>query len=100
MVENAQLSKVLKDAMKAGKSIFGAKESLAAMKGSKGLLCTRSVPVAMAAKLKAEAEKQGIPLIQLTQSAAELAKMVGKPYKVSTIALKGITEAEVQQLLR
>ncbi len=100
MVDNAALSKVLKDAMKGGKSTFGAKESIAAMKGSKGVLCTRSLPENMATKLKAEAEKHGIPVVQLTQTSAELAKMVGRPYKVSAIALRGVTEAEVQSLLR
>ena len=100
MVENAALSKLLKEAMKSGKSVFGAKESMAALKGSKGVLCSRSLPEPLAAKLKTEAEKQGIPIILLTQTSAELAKMVGRPYKVSAIALKGVTEAEVQQLMR
>ena len=100
MVENVALSKLLKSAMKAGKSVFGAKESLAAMKGSKGVLFTRSLSEPLAAKLKAEADKQGVQIVHLTITSAELGKMAGKHYKVSAMALKGVTEAEVQQLTR
>jgi len=79
MVDSAQLSKVLKDAMKGGKSAVGAKESMAAVKGSKAVLCTRSIPAKLGARLREEAKKQGVPIVELTQSSAELARMVGKP---------------------
>ena len=100
MVDSAQLSKVLKDAMKAGKSTIGAKESIASMKGSKALLCTRSIPSALGAKLRAEAVKEGAPVIELAQTSTELARMVGRPYRVSAIALRSVSDAEVNQLLR
>lgn len=100
LVENATLSRILKDAMKGGKSAFGAKESMAALKGTKALLFTRSVPPAIGTKLRAEAMKQSVPVVDLAMTSAELAKMVGRPYKVSAMALKGVTEADVKQLSR
>lgn len=100
MVDSAQLSKVLKDAMKGGKSAFGAKESIAAVKGSKGVLLTRSVPPALGAKLREEAKKHSVPVIELTQSSAELARMVGRPYKVSAMALRNVSDTDVKQLVR
>jgi len=100
LVDKPALSKVLKDAMKGGKSAIGAKESLGALKGSKALLFTSSVPAAMGAKLKAEAEKNGVPVVDLSMTSAELGRMVGRPYKVSAIALKSVSEADVKQLLR
>lgn len=100
MVDSALLSKVLKDAMKGGKSAIGAKESLAALKGSKAILVTRSVPVALGAKLREEAKKQGVPVVELPHSSAELARLVGRPYNVSAMALRSVSEADVNQLTK
>ena len=100
MVDNAQLSKVLKDAMKGGKSAVGAKESIAAVKGSKAVLCTRSLPPALGARLRDEAKKHGVPVVELQQSSAELAKMVGRPYRVSAMALRNVSDTDVKQLMR
>ena len=100
MIDNAQLSKVLKDAVKGGKSTMGAKESLAAVKGSKGILVTKSVPAALGAKLREEAKKHNVPVIELTHSSTELARLVGKPYKVSAIALRNVSDADVKQLVK
>jgi large subunit ribosomal protein L30e len=100
MVENAQLSKVLKDAMKGGKSAVGAKESLAAVKGSKAVLCTKSLPAALGARLREEAKRQNVPVIELTQSSAELAKLVGRPYRVSAMAIRNVSDSDVKQLTK
>ncbi len=100
MVDSAQLSKVLKDAMKGGKSAVGAKESIAAVKGSKAVLCTKSIPPALGARLREEAKKHNVPVVELTQSSAELARMVGRPYKVSAMALRNVSDSDVKQLLR
>ncbi len=100
MVDSAHLSKVLKDAMKGGKSAVGAKESIAAVKGSKAVLCTRSIPPALGARLREEAKKHGVPVVELSQSSAELARMVGRPYRVSAVAVRNVSEADVKQLLR
>jgi large subunit ribosomal protein L30e len=100
MVDNSQLAKLLKDAMKGGKSAVGAKESIAAVKGSKAVLCTRSIPPVLGARLRDEAKKQGVPVVELTQSSAELARMVGRPYRVSAIAVRNVSDADVKQLMR
>jgi large subunit ribosomal protein L30e len=100
MVDNAQLAKVLKDAMKSGKSALGAKETIAAVKGSKAVLCTRSLPQELGSKLRAEAKEHGVPVVELSQTSAELAKLVGRPYRVSAIALKGVSDADVKQLTK
>lgn len=100
MVDSAQLSKVLKDAMKGGKSAFGAKESIAAVKGSKAVLCTKSIPPGLGAKLREEAKKHGVPVVELEQSSSELARMVGRPYKVSAMAVRNVSDSDVKQLMR
>ena len=100
VVDSALLSKVLKDAMKSGKTAVGAKESIAAMKGSKAILVTTSIPAGLDAKLKAEAKKDGVPVVQLRNSSAELARMIGKPYRVSAVALRSVSDADVNQLMK
>lgn len=100
MVETSFLAKVLKEAMKGGKSAVGAKESIAGVKGSKAVLCTRSILPALGAKLRDEAKKQGVPVVELPQSSAELGRMVGRPYKVSAMALRNVSESDVKQLMR
>jgi large subunit ribosomal protein L30e len=100
MVDKAQLSKLLKEAMKGGKSSFGAKESLAAVKGSKAVLCTKSIPTGLGTRLREEAKKHNVPVIELTESSVELARMVGRPYKVSAMALRNVSDSDVKQLLR
>ena len=100
MVDNALLSKVLKEAMKGGKIAVGAKESLSAMKGTKALLFTRSVPAGLGAKLRGEAKKHEVPIVELPHSSAELARMIGRPYKVSALGLRSVSEADVNQLMR
>lgn len=100
MVDNAQLSKVLKDAVKGGKSSFGAKDAIAAVKGSKGVLVTKSIPPDLGVKLREEANKHGVPVVELTLSSAELARMVGKPYKVSAMALRNVSDTDVKQLIK
>lgn len=100
MVDSAQLTKVLKDAMKGGKSALGAKETIASVKGSKAVLCTRSIPAALGEKIRAEAQKHNVPVVEVPQTSAELAKMVGRPYKISAMALRNVSEADVKQLMR
>jgi large subunit ribosomal protein L30e len=100
MVDSAHLSKVLKDAMKGGKTAVGAKESIAALKGSKAILLTRSVPEGLGAKLREEAKKHGIPIVELQLSSVELARMIGRPYRVSAVALRSVSEGDVNQLLK
>lgn len=100
MVDSALLSKVVKDAVKGGKSALGVKETLAAVKGSKGILVTKSVPAGLGSKLREEAKKHDVPVIELTQSSAELARLVGKPYRVSAMALRNVSDSDVKQLVK
>lgn len=100
MVDTAQLSKILKDAMKGGKSALGAKESIAAVKGSKAVLCTKSIPASLGARLRDEAKKHGVPVVELPQSSADLARMVGRPYRVSAMALRNVSDSDVKQLMK
>ncbi len=99
-MDKANLSKVLKDGMKTGKYAIGAKESVAGLKGAKALLLTRSVPAAVGDKLRAEAKKHNVNVVDLPITSADLGRMVGRPYKVSAVALRSVSEADLKQLAR
>lgn len=100
MVEPSQLSKILKDAMKGGKYTIGAKEAMASMKGTKAIICTRSLPSQLGAKLREEAKKHDVAVVDVGISSVELARMIGRPFRVSTLALRSVGEADLKLLAR
>lgn len=100
MVEPSQLSKILKDAMKGGKYTIGAKEAMASMKGTKAIICTRSLPSQLGAKLREEAKKHDVAVVEVGISSVELARMIGRPFRVSTLALRSVGEADLKLLAR
>ena len=100
MVEPSQLSKILKDAMKGGKYTIGAKEAMGSMKGTKAIICTRSLPAQLGAKLRDEAKKHDVAVIDVGISSVELARMIGRPFRVSTLALRSVGEADLKLLAR
>jgi ribosomal protein L30E len=99
-MDTAHLSKILKEAMKGGKYTIGAKETIYGMKGAKALLLTKSVPSGLSVKLRDEAAKHDVAVVDLPVTSAELARMVGRPYSVSAMALRSVSEADIKQLLR
>jgi len=100
LIDTPQLSKLLRGAMKAGKFTLGARESVSAMKGAKAAVCTSSVPPPLAARLKEEAKKHNVALVDIPFTSAELAKMIGSPYKVSVLTLRSISEADLKAITR
>jgi ribosomal protein L30E len=100
MVDTAQLSKLVRSAMKSGKYTIGARESMSAMKGTKALLCTKSIPAQLGAKLREEAQKHGVAVVEVDVTSAEFARIVGRPYRVSALALKSVGEAELKSLMK
>ena len=99
-VDITNLSKVLREAMKSGKCSIGAKESITGMKGAKALLYTRSVPERLGTKLRAEAKKYNVSLVQVPMTSASFAKIVGKPYRVSAMTLRSVSESDLKHLLK
>jgi len=100
LVEPTQLSKILKDAMKGGKYALGAKEVIAGMKGTKAVICTRSLPAGLGTRLRDEARKHNTTVVEVGVSSVELARLIGRPYRVSALALRSVGEAELKQLVR
>jgi len=100
MIEPSQLSKILKDAMKGGKYTIGAKETMASMKGVKAIICTRSLPAQLGTQLKEEAKKHDVAVVDVGITSVELARMIGRPFRVSTLALRSLGDGDLKLLVR
>jgi large subunit ribosomal protein L30e len=98
MVDQQILGRVLKEAMKGGKFTLGTKEVISEIKSSKVVVAASSIAGAAGAKLKLEAEKNNVPVVILDKNSAQLGKLLGRPYKVSAIALRQITESDLRQI--
>ena len=98
MVDQQVLAKILKEAMKGGRYSLGAGEVIADMKGSKLILLTESLPVDTRAKLTEEAQKNNVKVLDLEKNSTELGRMIGRPFRVSAIALRSVSDSELRQL--
>ena len=100
MLDNQQASKIIKEAVKGGKFTIGARETMASMKGTKAIVCTSSLPASLGTALRAEAEKHKVAVVQVGLTSMELARLVGRPHRVSTLALRSLGEADLKALTR
>ena len=98
MVDQQVLAKILKEAMKGGRYSLGAGEVIADMKGSKLILLTESLPVDTRAKLTEEAQKNNVKVVDLEKNSTELGRMIGRPFRVSALALRQVSDSELRQL--
>ena len=99
MVEQQVLAKILKEAMKGGRYSIGASEVVSDMKGSKLLILTKSLPGDTRTKLAEEAKKNNVKVIDLEKNSTELGRMVGRPFRVSALAIRSVSDSELRQLI-
>ncbi len=98
MVAQQVLAKILKEAMKGGRYSLGAGEVIADMKGSKLIILTESLPGKTRMKLTEEAQKNNVKVIDLEKNSTELGRMIGRPFRVSAVALRSVSDSELRQL--
>ena len=98
MVEQQALTKILKDAMKGGRYSLGASEVIADMKGTKLVICSSSLQGDLKTRLAEEAKKNSVHVLSLAKNSTELGRMLGRPFRVSAIALRGISDSDLRQL--
>jgi large subunit ribosomal protein L30e len=98
MVDQQVLGRVLKEAMKGGKYTLGTKEVVSEVKSSKVVIAASPMSGKSGERLKLEAEKNKVPVVILDRNSAQLGKLLGRPYKVSAIALRQISESDLRQL--
>lgn len=98
MVEQQLLGRVLKEAMKTGKYTLGTREVLSEVKSSKVIIAASSLYGKSGDALKAEAEKNKVPVVWTDRNSAQLGRLLGRPYKVSAVALRSISDQDLRQL--
>jgi large subunit ribosomal protein L30e len=98
MVDQQLLGRVLKEAMKSGKYTLGTKEVVSEVKSSKLVIAAAALPGKDGLRLREEAEKNKVPLLVLDRNSAQLGRLLGRPYKVSAVAIRSISESDLRQL--
>jgi len=98
MVDQQILGRVLKEAMKSGKYTLGSKEVAAEVKSSKLIVAAGGLEGKAGDAIRAEAKKNNVPIIQLERNSMQLGRMIGRPYKVSAIAIRSVSESDLRQL--
>ena len=95
-----QLEKALTDAKKTGKRILGTKQITSAIKDSKLVIISKSVPVLSAKKIEKTAQDNNVPLVHFNDTSLMLGKLCGSPFRVSAISLSALSNASVQAILK
>jgi large subunit ribosomal protein L30e len=94
------LARVLKDAMKSGKYTIGTKEVISELKSAKMVIAASTHSSDGSEKsLAREAEKNNVPIVKIEKSSAELGKMLGRPFRISAVAVRVVAEGDYRQLL-
>jgi ribosomal protein L30E len=101
MGDQQVLARVLKEAMKTGKYTIGTKEVISELKSAKMVIAASTLSLVESEEggLVKEAEKNKVPLVKIEKSSAQLGRMMGRPYRVSAIALRVVAEGDFRQLV-
>lgn len=93
------IEKVLKDAVNANKYKCGTREVLGSMKGSKLIMLSNSLKTESRSKLEEQAKSANVPLYVFDGNSFKLGKLCNKPFRISVLALKSGTDAEINSIL-
>lgn len=84
--------------MKSGKYTLGAKEVVSEVKSSKVVIAAGSLPGKAGKQIREEAQKNKVPLVVLDRNSAQLGRLLGRPYKVSAVAIRSISDSDLRLL--
>ena len=86
--------------MKEKKSILGSKEVLHSIKDSKLVVLSQSAPKKTADKILENAKKEKISTLQFEGSSVALGRLCGLQFRVSTISLTSISDANIKSIIK
>jgi large subunit ribosomal protein L30e len=93
------LEKVIKDAVAADKYKIGVKEVLQSVKGSKLVIVSRSIDSADRVKLEDQAKTANVAVYEYSGTSVQLGKMCNKSFRITAIAIKSGTAAEIDAIM-
>jgi large subunit ribosomal protein L30e len=93
------LEKVIKDAVAADKYESGVKEVLHSVNGAKLIIVSKSIDSAHRAKLEEQAKTANVAVYEYPGTSVQLGKLCNKPFRITAIALKSSTAAEINAIM-
>jgi large subunit ribosomal protein L30e len=93
------LEKVIKDAVAADKYNCGVKEVLQSAKGSKLIIVSKSIDSPDRANLEEQAKTANVAVYEYPGTSVQLGKLCNKPFRISAIALKSGSAAEIEAIM-
>lgn len=93
------IEKVIKDAIAANKYKSGVRAVLQSTKSSKLVIVSKSMESGDRAKLDEQAKSAGVAIYEFPGNSVQLGKMCNKPFRVTAIAFKGTTDAELKAVM-
>jgi large subunit ribosomal protein L30e len=93
------LEKVIKDAVATDKFRSGVKEVLQSVKGTKLIIVSESIDSGNRAKLEEQAKTENVAVYEYHGTSVQLGKLCNKPFRVTAIAIKSGTTAEIEAIM-
>ncbi len=94
------LEKALRDAMKDKKRTLGAKQVLNSIKNSKLVVLSQSIPKDMEKKIHEHTKKEKVSTLDFEGSSVALGRLCGLQFRVSTISLTSLSDANIKSILK
>ncbi|MEP0825017.1 MAG: ribosomal L7Ae/L30e/S12e/Gadd45 family protein [Nitrososphaera sp.] len=93
------LEKVIKEAIASDKYKSGVREVLHSVKGSKLIIVSKSIDSADRVKLEEQAKASNVAVYEYSGTSVQLGKLCNKPYRITAIAIKSGTAAEIEAII-
>ena len=93
------LESYLNKISKKGKIVYGTKEVIDELKGSKAVIASKNLEQKILQKLQRDCKKLSIPFIEYEGSSMELGKAIGKNFRISTFSIKSTGGYELKEIL-
>lgn len=93
------LAKNLREVTKTGKFILGYKAVSASVKGSKIILCSSSLNQDHLSNIQEMCKASGVPMSRIETNSLGLAKLIGKPFRVSALSIKNQGDADLAVII-
>ena len=93
------LEKIIKEAKSSNKYKEGIKEVKSNIKGTKLIIVSTSVNNADKQSLEKSSKEYKVPIYYYGENSIKLGRLFNKPYRISTVVLKGVSEEDISALL-
>ncbi len=93
------LAKNLREVTKTGKYILGYRAVSLSVKGSKIILCSSSLDQDRLSNIQELCKESDVPMSRIEETSLGLAKLIGKPFRVSALSIKNQGDADLAMII-